>query len=226
MSEGSEHSKNGVLKGASAPGLFFLLTLGLLLNCGGADRRKETLGEASKDIVTSQQPIPVSARKTSALALLTPDQISNRFFESLGYRYERVVKGTKQNLITTTLAVPLGGVDFDSVSEYDPNPKVQNLMIVRLLAWNAAKDIVARESKGAPQIFTKCDLKKDKPGTERWRAQVDDLYWRLYSRGPREAEWANLEKLFSSIHANEPSLPQTWTLFLYALLSTAEFWLI
>lgn len=137
----------------------------------------------------------------------------------------------------------LGGVDFESVSVRDRSPKVNTLLVVRNLAYEIANGIVSRaayEDTPDTSVFSKCDVRTDRPYDEaddledesyrakrmaaerRWRAQLEDIYWRAYARAPSRAEVAAVRSAFSKYGRDWP--PEGWVLTLYAILSTAEFW--
>ena len=114
---------------------------------------EEITSEGLTEVVTrtsntpeKRSPWDTSTSKTSGAFLLTPEQFSQQLESSLDYEpgWENA-DGSFTNVVTDFLAVPLGGVDFDSRSIRDRNPKVQTQLIIRQVSWDAAISIVWRD---------------------------------------------------------------------------------
>ena len=61
---------------------------------------------------------------------------------------------------------------------------------------------------------------------DRWLAQLEDFYWRLYGRPPTETEKYLVRDAAIEIMQREKWPPTVWVLVLYALMSSQEFWTI
>ena len=188
-----------------------------------------------------------TTRAVTRMARLTPEQVSRVLKQRLNYETGWVDgDGVFHDAIKEVFAVPLGGVDFATTFERDPSPKVQTILVARALAWNVAAEVIYWEidPKGArktarTRVLTTADLATDFPAEAaalfpgapdaasrdaRWRAQLDDLYWRLFARPPRTAEVSACAMAFAAALKHQPWPPAGWNAVLYALLSTAEFW--
>lgn len=179
--------------------------------------------------------------------LLTPEQYSNMLFQGLEIRLGWEYEGRFYDVITNQLAVGLGGVDFVSSRFRDRLPKVQTQLILRRLAWNAASLVVWREvdpnHEDPTKLFVYCDINEDRPQTagdsvgssqwrearleseKKWILQLEDLYWRIFTRPPSSEEIEILKENFLQVFELNDGWPAPgWTVIIYAMLSSSEFW--
>lgn len=166
---------------------------------------------------------------------LTPEQISKHLEEVFGYtqRYTGP-HGLPEDHLTTAHGVALGGIDYILASKRDPFPRTQTVLISRMLAWGVAVEVVLNHSDPMRtpklRVFDLVDIKRDRPdneGAQRWEAQLDDLYWRMFSRAPTADEaraCRNAFLILTDRDGNDPVL--AWIAVLYALVSTMEFWVL
>ena len=179
------------------------------------------------------------------LMRLAPEQMSAQINRSLGFipGYTDDT-GTFHSALTDSYVVGLGGVDFDGAFRRDPVAKVTTLLIARHLAWTTASQAVNDDVAGKhnPTLFSKCNVRKDRPyqpsddaksGNERiaiqageksWQAQVEDFYWRLFSRPPTAEEMVKVKEAFLRIYGAQQSTIHAWIGVLYGLLASAEYW--
>jgi hypothetical protein len=176
-----------------------------------------------------------SSTLTPAVMRLTPEQISKQIKQALDFDIGWTDQdGRFHDLLVEAYGVPLGGIDFVSAHKRDPIPKVQTLLLVRRIAYDVASAVVWRESKPDATeaiLFQHCTLTEDYPGDDedkdaRWMAQLEDFYWRLYGRPPTNEEKSLVRSTAMDIMQRENWPPTVWTLTLYALLSSQEFWTI
>lgn len=176
-----------------------------------------------------------SSTLTPAVMRLTPEQISKQIKQALDFDIGWTDQdGRFHDLLVEAYGVPLGGIDFVSAHKRDPIPKVQTLLLVRRIAYDVASAVVWRESKPDATeaiLFQHCTLTEDYPGDDedkdaRWMAQLEDFYWRLYGRPPTSEEKSLVRSTAIDIMQREKWPPTVWTLTLYALLSSQEFWTI
>jgi hypothetical protein len=209
--------------------------------CGGDDEvpTEVTSGASSQQEIASQ---PMAQR-------LTPEQVSNRISAAFSYQLTHVdEEGYVYNDIIDEYGVSLGGVDFITAARRDPAVKVSTLLVAHAVAWTVAQEVVwADEEREASerQLFLLCDMEEDHPllgdeeeldeeelawregADQRWRAQLDDIYWRALSRPPTSEEVQIMRGLFvSSLLGDDDWPPRAWTTLLYALMSTVEFWTV
>ncbi len=173
---------------------------------------------------------------TPAVMRLTPEQISKQIKQSLEFDIGWTdQEGRFHDLLVEAYGVPLGGIDFVSAHKRDPIPKVQTLLLVRRIAYDVASAVVWRESKpdsSGTILFHHCNVTEDHPSDDdeekdaRWLAQLDDFYWRLFGRPPTAEERSLVRAAAMDIMQREGWPPTVWTLTLYALLSSQEFWTI
>ncbi len=186
-----------------------------------------------------------------ALSRVEPEQLSNNLINGslgtafAGYRVADEYSGQTIDYFNVVFGVPLGGVDFQTATTRDPTTKAQTLLVGRVVAQQFAAATFWNEyaNPGSRVVFAKCDLNTDRPfgaagddelspsqqaqitaGEVAWHAQLDDLYWRLYSRPPTDSERAAVRATFLAVF-NAEGYPQAgWIAVFYALLSTEEFW--
>lgn len=184
---------------------------------------------------------------------LTPEQISNRIGDAFGHRLTYLDdEGYIYDEVVTGFGVPLGGLDFMTSDTRDPTIKVSTLLVAHAVAWLAANEIVWMDldyaaENGEHLLFTQCDPEWDTPKpidpdsaeedehlqrAERWRAQLDSLVWRAFSRPPTEAEATLYADLFYEVALEENELDledpfiRAWMALIYTMLSTVEFWTV
>ena len=185
------------------------------------------------------------------LTRIAPEQFTNnlQMVANIGseWRSFDANSGRTIDWLVASYGVSLGGIDFNSASHRDPATKAQTVLVARALAADLASSAVWKDwqrGDGKRQLFTKCDLGKDRPvtaddakasptqlasvtaGEARWNAQVDELFWRFYSRPPTDEERASVKAAFVQTLKNEGYPQAGWISVLYALLASEEFWLL
>ncbi len=183
------------------------------------------------------------------LVRMMPEQLSQNiktlgFFD--GHEVPNTYTGDKLDLLTLIYGVPLGGLDFETSSRRDPLTKAQTVLVSRTVSYSFALQIFYKDFQrpaGERLIFTSCDINQDRPfgltgdadlaapwqehikkGEVRWRAQVDDLFWRFLSRPPTENEIGPIKDLFFAALEDQKWTGAGWAGLLYALLASEEFW--
>lgn len=186
-----------------------------------------------------------------ALTRLAPEQLSNNLAVGnlgtafSGYRNDDPNAGQVIDYFNVLFGVPLGGIDFNTATTRDPSTKTQTLLVGRVVssqfaAWTFWNEYTHPEQR---VVFTKCDLDRDRPfgaagdaqlsaaeqaqvkaGEVAWNAQLDDLFWRIFSHPPTAAERAAVKATFLKVYASEGYPQAGWVSVFYALLSTEEFW--
>lgn len=187
------------------------------------------------------------ASKGFGLVRLTPEQLSNSIYTALGYRLGRdKPNGEFIDRILTNYNISLGGIDFEIAKQRDFSTRAQTVLLVRIIAWEAAVNIISKERSLPPNervLFTKCNLEIDRPfGSSdsalsanqqetikeqegRWQEQVKDLFLRLYARQPSNEEMEIIKQAFHSVYMTEgKKILRAWMSILYGLLSAEEFW--
>jgi len=185
-------------------------------------------GSGGEEAAPAPGPSPTPYHeRTASVARLSPVQISKHLARTTGLTMVFTSNGYSFDLVSDVLGVTLGGVDFSTVSEYDPFPKVQSLMALRVLAWNAAGLLVVNALKGKRDVFPGPDLVLVSPKVDRtrWKEVLTELYLRLYSRPPSKEEADAVEATFRRVADNEEgNAAAAWLMVTYALLCTGEFW--
>lgn len=189
-----------------------------------------------------------------ALSRMTPEQISNNFAVNGNYgagpgefRSVNAATGQTFDYLLFLYGVPLGGIDFVNASVRDPSTKAQTLLIARNIAWSLGQAVVWKEHNLDADdrvVFTACDLQRDRPyysewddwrssSNDRaeitrlekaWLSQVEELWWRFYSRPPTDVENEAVKTMFVAAMAEEGYPAAGWIALLYAIFSTQEFW--
>lgn len=186
-----------------------------------------------------------------ALARVNPEQLSNNLAYSTNYgatelRYDDPTAGQKIDFIVSAFGVPLGGIDFQATSRRDGSTKAQTLLVSRVVASQLAGAALWKDfqlASGSRVLFTKCDLENDRPfgaagdgqlnaawqdaikqGEVRWQAQVEEFFWRFYSRPPTSSEITAVKTAFIESYDVEGWPPLAWITILYALMASQEFW--
>jgi hypothetical protein len=166
---------------------------------------------------------------------LTPEQISRHLERTFGWTQRSSnVNGIESDYLIEGVGVALGGIDYKLASNRDPFPRTQTVLISRMLAWQVAVDVVLSHADPARspkiRIFDRVDIDKDRPEGEsagRWDAQLDDLYWRMFSRAPSPEERLACRNAFLILmDRHEHNTVVAWIGVLYALISTMEFWVL
>jgi hypothetical protein len=181
-------------------------------------------------------------RINKQLGMITPEQFADNLAVALSYHD----KSTLREILADKM-VALGGVDFRFAKERNHTPTGQSALTIRRLAWDIAHKIVERDAaaqakKETPQALTIAQVAVDRPlvpddlrlplelqiplqeGDERFRAQLDDLYWRLLSRPPTDAEREAMSQLFLTTGSLEGDARAGWTSVLFVLLASMEYW--
>lgn len=189
-----------------------------------------------------------------ALSRMTPEQVSNNFAINGNYgagpgefRSVNAATGQTFDYLLFLYGVPLGGIDFVNASVRDPSTKAQTLLIARNIAWSLGQAVVWKEFNLDAEdrvVFTATDLRRDRPYysewddwrssdadrseiarlEETWLSQVEELWWRFYSRPPTEVESEAVRTMFVAAMAEEGYPAAGWVALLYAIFSTQEFW--
>ncbi len=187
-----------------------------------------------------------------ALTRVTPEQLSNNLIATVNFggdanefRYDDQYAGQTIDYLQILFGVPLGGVDFETATKRDLSTKAQTLLVSRVVASEIAAAATWKEwnkAANARVLFTQCDMGVDRPfmdadasqsqtdqdavhaGEARWNKQVDEFFWRFYSRPPSDAERGAVKTAFLEALKNEGYPQAGWITVLYALLSTEEFW--
>ena len=182
--------------------------------------------------VVPPPPPPEEVATVTGVARLTPEQVSATFVTALGLDYG-ISDGNDKffSYVTSSLAVPLGGVDFNArVRDRDPLTKVQTLLVSRGVSWPLAIRLIERELAAPPDpLFTKCSFTEDYPSKDeasrqRYEAQLQEFYQRLFSRNATPTEIALHTETFERVYAREGVTSAAWLVTLYALLSSLETW--
>lgn len=188
-----------------------------------------------------------------SLARLAPEQLSNDIDLALAFgasegqlRHFEPALGQTLDYLVIGFGVPLGGIDFNTASKRDPATRAQTLLVARVVAWQLASASVWTDhdrNEASRQIFNKCEMETDRPymddaddgksdeeraairaGETRWKDQVEELFFRLYSRPPMPDELAAVRTAFVTTIKNEGYPPMGWIIVLYSMLASEEFW--
>ena len=169
---------------------------------------------------------------------LAPEQISAQLERVFGWTSRgEGLNGIQYDRIVNHLGVALGGIDYALASERDSFPRIQTVLISRMLAWEVASATVQSQidpgfTPKLPPFFTKADITRVRPDSDgaeglAWQAQLEEVYWRMFSRPPTAEESLACRNAFLIMldrHHNDPQ--SAWAGLLYALLSTMEFWVL
>jgi hypothetical protein len=192
--------------------------------------------EKGKDDAAEKSESPLNSLKSDglnrAVARLAPEQYSQLLERAFGIKIGfSDSQGTYYDLITTSFAIPLGGVDFLShVLQRDPLTKVQTVLVARSISWVAAQIYIWQQLPLPKLHISEQNLAAllALPNTnelEKWNAHLDDVYLRLFSRYPLEEERALVRKSFDEINRIEKgNYYAAWLFVVYSLFSTTEAW--
>lgn len=205
-------------------------------------------GATAASVTPPLTPVTTSVTTTTvapgfALARLTPEQLSNDLVQSVNFGTELRLdaahswNGQPIDYMLLIYGVPLGGIDFGAAARRDPTTKAQTLLVSRTLAWFYANSAIWKDvnlDPAARVLFTKADIVHDRPdatdpmSVERWSSQVEEWFWRFYSRPPTTTEVAAVRVAFlAGMKANVGEAWESpyhgWLTVLYALLATQEF---
>jgi hypothetical protein len=181
------------------------------------------------------------------LTRITPEQLSLFVQKALGLEttFYNDYLHEKMDYLQLLYGVSLGGIDFVNTAKRDKSTKAQTLLVARVVAWTVTRESVFTDLNRAQndrKLFTECDMAVDRPVLNseaslptsvlmtlqesefRWKAQVENLYWRFFSRPPRDEEVSAVRQAFLTSYAAENSVPAAWTAVVYALVSVQEFW--
>jgi hypothetical protein len=226
-----------------------------LTGCDGCGADTPPTATPSRSNDTAEVTVPCEPGANGAclqpsVTRLTPEQVSNRIMDAFGHRLSyKDDEGYVYDEIINGYGVPLGGLDFVTADRRDPTIKVSTLLVAHAVAWMTASEIVwldyeHREESGVWLLFTECDPEWDTPAppefedpedtdeeeiatrATRWAAQLDNLYWRAFSRAPTAEEVMLYQELFMTIANSEEDDPFIWGWMgvIYTMLSTVEFW--
>lgn len=184
------------------------------------------IGEVARVLTESR------ADNKYALNRQTPEQVSHFVRQSLGVN----LWDSDIDPIVTYYATALGGIDFQSTFERDPQTKVQTLLVAHALAWQVAMTLVFKEynQPQADRILLKHVAidedwpDRDSAGADRWQQQLVEIYWRFYGREPNTAEIAAQQSAWLSItqdngiYNGAPAFG--WVAIVYAMLASQEYW--
>jgi hypothetical protein len=187
-----------------------------------------------------------------ALSRITPEQLSNNIALALNYgagpnelRFYNEDSGQTHDYLQMLFGVPLGGIDFETSSTRDPSTKAQTLLVSRVVAMELTQAALYKEwlkPAGSKVVFSKCDINADRPfrdddksqpvnvqndtkaGEERWKDQVEDLFFRFYQRPATEEEVDAIKTAFLAASDAEGYILAGWVPVVYAMLSSQEFW--
>jgi hypothetical protein len=186
------------------------------------------------------------------LTRVTPEQLSNNIVAALNYgaepnelRWNDDHSGQTHDYLQLLFGVALGGVDFETAAIRDPTTKAQTLLVSRVIAIQLAGAGIWKDWQkpaGSRVIFNKCDMSADRPfrssdnelpaaaqadvraGEERWTTQVEELFYRFYSRPPTAPEIAAVKTAFNEGMDAEGYPLAGWIPVVYALMASQEFW--
>lgn len=207
---------------------------GIIVGCQVAE------GLLSKKQGTTYQAEGIRINKT--FGLMTPEQFVENIKSSLNFDDEYLLES-----IMSDHLLALGGVDFRTVKQRSHIPSGQSQLTIHRLAWEIAQkvvetDVILEGKKEPPRAFTEVTIAVDRPylpddirlppeiqfsikqGDRRYHAQLNELYWRLLSRPPSDAEVENMTKLFIQTLASENSAVASWKAVLFVLLASMEYW--
>ena len=179
------------------------------------------------------------------LAFLSPEQISNRFYQLSGQRKGFTNQiGQFEDSIKQGKAFELGGVNFLNASERKTLPTVQALLTVKRLAWQYAVELVENsDEQNEYALFNKASFRDDLPlealdsstivtedlraADQRWHAQLNQIYEILYFRQPStdEIKWST-DLFVIAMNEQTRFTPAAWVALVYSLLAAEEFWLL
>lgn len=199
------------------------------ISCGDRSHKGKNDATENSDPLVN---LPKSDGFNRAVARLAPEQYTQLLERAFGVKIGfSDSQGTYYDLITTSFAIPLGGVDFIShVLQRDPLTKVQTVLVARSISWVAAQ-IYIWQQLPPPKLHiseqNRAALLDVPNGTapEKWNAHLDDVYLRLFSRYPLEEERALIRKSFDEINRIEKgNYYAAWLFVVYGLFSTMEAW--
>ena len=196
-------------------------------------------------VTTSQSP-------GFALTRLTPEQLANSLNSAVNFgsgtgEYFFSLEGTGQSLsyIQFLYGVPLGGIDFETTSIRDNSTKAQTLLVSRVIAIQYAMASMGKEYNkpdGTKEVFVFANMNVDRPfrdadlsapastqaairqGEAKWDLQLDDFFYRFYSRKPEPIERNAAKATFLEAMDSEGYVAAGWISVIYALISSQEFW--
>ncbi|WP_141732776.1 hypothetical protein [Oligoflexus tunisiensis] len=149
----------------------------------------------------------------TARRLMTPEQFTTHIQTRFGLDLSKPWRGRTSALQRYLL--PLGGLDHDTIYERDRDLKVQHLLAVQAIAWEAAVRIIEKNSAALPTPEPQPDL---------WKDQLQKFYIRIHSRPALDQEVQFLEQRFRQLLQQNVSPQQAWTAVVYTLLASVEFW--
>ncbi len=157
--------------------------------------------------------------------LLAPEQFVKHIQSQFGVDLSKPFKGRTPALQRYLL--PLGGMDHDTVYDRDRQIKVQNLLAVQAIAWEAAVRIIEQEQRPRlARIFVEGQPARVTPenNAEQWAARLMDFFTTIQSRPPTNQEISFFDQNFRHLLLQKASPQQAWTAVVYTLLASVEFW--
>ena len=117
-----------------------------------------------------------------------------------------------------------GGIDGDTVTSRLQTPTIASLLVVKRLSQAAASMAVERDllDGSAPVLLTRVDL-DTREGDDAFDVQLTELYRRLYSTEPTDAEREADAALWEAVEA-EDGPEAAWRSLLSTLLRDPTFW--
>ena len=182
------------------------------------------------------------ARINKRLGLITPEQFLGNIRSTLGFDDQYVLSDVLRDKM-----VALGGVDFREATTRRRTPTAGTALTIRRLAFDIASKVVEADANAAAagkpgKTFQIASVGVDRPlnaadlrlpaelqialkeGDQRYRRQLDDLYFRLLSRPPSDAETQTMSSLFATVAGAESDARVGWTAVLFVLLASMEYW--
>ena len=174
---------------------------------------------------------------TSNAIKLTPEQIKQQLTDSTGYQPSEEGKWLF-NIFNTQL----GGIDYKAHTKRSEALTTDMMQTLNLIAFSFAKHVVVSEyskSKSNRSLLNIVDLENSLPTSAeslaKWTEQVNEIYWRLFSRPPQDYEISQIKLFFMDSYDFDYSeydlkrshidkINKSWILTLTVLFSSMEFW--
>jgi len=157
--------------------------------------------------------------------LVTPEQFVRHIKSQFGVDLAQTYQG--QSSALQRYLLPLGGLDHDTTYERDRNVKVQTLLAVQAIAWEAATRIMEQQQKPKlAKIFLTSNpntLTTDSDPVA-WAQQLDEIFIASLSRLSTENERIFFQQQSREMIQSGATPGQVWTAVLGILLSSMEFW--
>ena len=191
---------------------------------------------SSSPVVVPQVAVPKQEKITKTplsghhIVRLQAEQVSSILRNRLGLTkyvsFDSEFNRERDSLIDQ-FGVALGGVDFLTTESRDFLTRGHTILVAKVIAWRAARDIVEYDlnNPGSTALFNTCDVSSTESSQSCFKDQIEDIFWRIFSRPPSSEEHAKLKSFFSAVKTQESgSSSKAWMAVLYALMATMEFW--